>query len=80
MEVKAKSMSDSGEWHWWLLVAAIAVLLTGAATITIRRNFHELPNKVPPIRRPPDGVTQKYREALHISTRFFDVQKCNQPS
>lgn len=78
MEAKTKSeFDDSNEWHWWLLVTVIVGLVVGAASITIWRDFHELQNKVPKVRRPPVGVTQKYSDALHISTQFFDVQKCN---
>ncbi|KAJ9540942.1 hypothetical protein OSB04_027448 [Centaurea solstitialis] len=72
---KSKSKSESTEWYWWLLVAVIAVLLAGAVYATVWRNFHDLQNKLPPIRRPPRGVTKKYSDALGISTQFFDVQK-----
>ncbi|KAI3747716.1 hypothetical protein L6452_10314 [Arctium lappa] len=75
MEAKTKSKSDSTEWHWWLLVAVIAVLVAGAVYITVWRDFHDLQNKLPPIRRPHGGVTQKYSDALRISTQFFDVQR-----
>ncbi|KAK9071438.1 hypothetical protein SSX86_010007 [Deinandra increscens subsp. villosa] len=77
MEPKStKSTFDSEEWQWWLLVAVMVVLVTGAASITIWNNFHELDrHKAHPIRRPPGGVTQKYSDALRISTQFFDVQK-----
>ncbi|MFS7955059.1 putative cellulase [Helianthus anomalus] len=75
MESKTKSTSDSSEWHLWLLVAAIAVLVVGAASITIWRDLHELQHKVPRIRRPLGGVMEKYSDALRISTQFFDVQK-----
>jgi len=81
MEAKVKSRhDDSSDWHWWLLVAAITVLVAGAASITIWRNSHQLKNKVPPLRRPPKGVIQKYSDALRISTQFFDVQRCNYKS
>ncbi|KAD5960812.1 hypothetical protein E3N88_12284 [Mikania micrantha] len=75
MEAKTKSTSDSDEWHWWLLVAAMVVLVTGAAYVTMWRNFHEHRHEVPQIRRPPEGFVQKYSEALRVSTQFFDVQK-----
>ncbi|GKE09848.1 endoglucanase 24-like protein [Tanacetum coccineum] len=75
MEAKKKSIDDSSDWHWWCFVAVIAVLVVGAASITIWRSFHELPNKVLHVRRPSNGVTQRYSDALGISTQFFDVQK-----
>ncbi|XP_076952594.1 endoglucanase 24-like [Bidens hawaiensis] len=76
METKTKSTSDSSDqWHVWLLVAAMVVLVAGAAFITIWRNFHDLQDNVHRIRRPPYGVILKYRDALRISTQFFDVQK-----
>lgn len=80
MEAKSKPIADSSEWHWWLLVAFIAVLVAGAASITIWRNYHQLQNKVLHLRTPPDGVMQKYSDALRISTQFFDVQRCNYKS
>ncbi|CAH1437190.1 unnamed protein product [Lactuca virosa] len=75
MEAKSKPIADSSEWHSWLLVAFIAVLVAGAASITIWRHYHQLQNKVLHLRTPPDGVMQKYSDALRISTQFFDVQK-----
>ncbi|XP_071707789.1 endoglucanase 24-like [Rutidosis leptorrhynchoides] len=75
MEAKPKREDDSSEWYWWLLVATITILVAGAASITIWRDFHELQNRVPRIRMPPKGVTQKYSDALRIATQFFDVQK-----
>lgn len=77
MEAKYKSKHDSSEWHWWLMVATIAVLVVIAASITIWRDLHELQNKVSGVRMPPNGVAQNYSDALHIAMQFFDVQRCN---
>jgi len=65
-----------GVLFWWLTVSMIAVLVVGAAVLSLITKFEVGHSDSAQLTSHPTNVDHKYASALQLALQFFDVQKC----
>lgn len=80
LEMGEGSKAKEG-WSGWIIALCVAAMVVAAAVVAIKKTTHHSSSSDPlPVPGPPGAVVKKYGDALSTAIKFFDVQKCRDPS